>query len=450
MPPVAFDPTPTPAARSPVRLAVRAVGHKLRLMRAFDTFWPAVFRGGKLLARGRFREFAGKLFKELPAVRGDEPAPARDGPPLFLAGHLLTHGGYDHLLLAILTGLIDAGVNVHRDERLLFRKELIPPRYLPGRGRRRPDDPRLVVAPPHLLRRFALDRRTAVLTMWETDTLPRGAVARLNRCGLVVVPSRWGAECFRENGVTVPIEVVPLGYDSGVFWRQPEPLPQPPPRRGEGAFPPFPGREGGRGVRSMVVFGTAGALDQGGLRKNVQRVIDLFRRAFPSESDVRLRVKVTPTSPPVRTHDDPRVDVTQRPLSPAELAEWYRSLTAFVNGSFGEGFGLHLLEAMACGRPLISTTFGGAGEFFDSGVGYEAPYRLIEARNAIYSGKWADPDDAAIAAAMRRVHADRDEARRLGEFAARRAAAFTWAETVRKLAGVLRREGHLPGLAGAG
>jgi glycosyltransferase involved in cell wall biosynthesis len=168
-------------------------------------------------------------------------------------------------------------------------------------------------------------------------------------------------------------------------------------------------------------------------------VIDLFRTAFPAEPDVRLRVKITPASPPVQTNGDPRVEVIQRSLSSAELADWYRSLTVFVNGSFGEGFGLHLLEAMACGRPLVSTPFGGAGEFFDGTVGYEVPYRLVEARNAIYRGRWADPDDRAIIARMRQVYADRDAALRLGEVAAERAKGFTWDATSEKLIGLLRR-----------
>ena len=180
------------------------------------------------------------------------------------------------------------------------------------------------------------------------------------------------------------------------------------------------------------------------MRKNVQRVIDLFRAAFPGRADVRLKVKITPRSPMVDTHGDSRVEVVTASLSPAALAEWYRSLTCYVNASYGEGFGLHLLEAMGCGVPLISTTFSAVGEVFDSAVGYEVSYRLIEAKNAVYSGRWADPNHDELIARMREVYADRATAERLGVAAARRAPAFSWANSIRTLTAALAKHGYLP------
>jgi glycosyltransferase involved in cell wall biosynthesis len=430
---------------------------------ALGAFWPALVRGGKLLARGQVRRFAGKLFNETATIRDVDAAPVRSGPPLFLAGHILRPGGYDHVVFALLKGLLEAGVNVCRDSGAIMRFDSYPGAPQPGEAARIVNEPRLAATPPHLLHRFYPDRRTAAFTMWETDTLPASSVQALNRCGLVIVPSRWGAECFRSNGVTVPIEVVPLGHDPKIFT---SPLAggvgsaspgdanrgainSPPTRRLASLDVDLPRQGGGeknvsqRSVAPPTTFGTAGALDDGGLRKNVQRVIDLFRTAFPDESDVRLRVKITPASPPVNTHRDSRIDVVQRSLSSSELAEWYRSLTAYVNGSFGEGFGLHLLEAMACGRPLISTTFGGVGEFFDASVGYEIGYRFIEARNAIYSGRWADPKNEELIGAMQRVHGNRDETDRLGNLAAARAKLVTWEETARKLIDVLANYGFL-------
>ena len=179
---------------SHLRLAVRAIQRKLGLLTAYDTFWPAAARGGKMLLRGRVGEFTRKLFNELPDARDtDQQSTRRSGAPLFLAGHILGQGGYDHLVLNVLKGLTESGVNVCRDRRACFRKQLVPQDLRPSELRRRKHHPRLAIAPPHLLQRYKPDRGTAAFTMWETDTLPPDGVLQLNRCGLVIVPSAWGA-----------------------------------------------------------------------------------------------------------------------------------------------------------------------------------------------------------------------------------------------------------------
>ena len=355
------------------------------------------------------------------AVYGRPASIVRTGPPLHLAGNIHGHGGYDHLVLKTLIGLTDGGVHVFRDKRAFMDAVFVPPEYAPSERMYDWVGPRLAVVPPHCIRHFRPTPATAAWTMWETDRLPNGSVEHLNACGLLLIPSAWGVECFRANGVTVPMEVVPLGYDPDVFAP-----------RAVGSGP------------AVCTFGTAGALDAGGLRKNVQRVIDLFSQAFPGRTDVRLKVKITPRSPMVDTHGDPRVEVINTGLSPAALADWYKSLTCYVNASYGEGFGLHLLEAMGCGVPLISTTFSAVGEVFDSSVGYEVGYKLIEAKNKVYSGLWADPDNDQLIARMREVFADRAGAERFGALSAARAPAFSWAESIRKLTVALAKYGYLP------
>ena len=93
--------------------AARAIRQKFRLMSAFGALWPAALRGGKLLARGRFREFGRKLLNESGDVRRGQTATKRDGPLLFLAGPIQRVGGYDHVVLAVLRGLTESGSRAH-------------------------------------------------------------------------------------------------------------------------------------------------------------------------------------------------------------------------------------------------------------------------------------------------------------------------------------------------
>jgi glycosyltransferase involved in cell wall biosynthesis len=337
---------------------------------------------------------------------------------LMLAGDLRGITGWDHVTYAILRGLPSSGVTLTQHPLANIRPDLIPPMYLPPLRRHRPGTKMLAVSPPFIAHRFKPDQNTALFTMWETDKLTAADVKKLNACGLVIVPSQWQVDCFRDSGVTVPLAVAPLGFDQLVY-------------HDNGTFP------------TVCTFGTAGALVAGGVRKNAQKMIELFRQAFPTETDVRLRVKTSPSSQMVELFDDPRIDLVRAVLPHKQLADWYRSLTAYLNGSFGEGFGLHLIEAMACGRPLISANYSGLTAFFDPSVGYPLEHTLVPVSNEIYTGRWAMPSDESIVQRMREVYGNQAEAKRLGARSSDRARNFTWKASGRKLVAALQEHRFL-------
>jgi alpha-1,6-mannosyltransferase len=71
-----------------------------------------------------------------------------------------------------------------------------------------------------------------------------------------------------------------------------------------------------------------------------------------------------------------------------ELAEWLASADALVHAGTRETFGLVILEAMACGRPVVAARAGAIPEFVDPAVGMLAEpgsaARMAEAIAGLY------------------------------------------------------------------
>jgi glycosyltransferase involved in cell wall biosynthesis len=97
---------------------------------------------------------------------------------------------------------------------------------------------------------------------------------------------------------------------------------------------------------------------------------------------------------------------------------------ALVYPSLYEGFGLPVVEAMACGAPVLTSNVSSLPEV----TGGDAV--LVDPR-----------DTEAIAGGMRALLEDDALAARLRRAGPARAAAFTWEETARRTAEVLRRAG---------
>ncbi len=333
--------------------------------------------------------------------------------------------GYGQVAIAFASGLEAAGVNVK------IRATSLQERFgaIVSNDIRKhivcgpqPEPWELIIHPPNLVP--TKGKKTAMFTMNESTRLNPVSVHLLNQAEVVIVPSQFCANTFSASGVNVPIRVVQLGIDPAIFSRR--------------AFPD----------NSPFVFGTAGRMAGGGLRKDLDRIAETFLEAFtwPVENEARLKIKCHPDCP-VKDWRDPRIEITREHLSAEKLADWFASLHCFVSASKGEGFGLMQLQALACGRPLVSPDFGGVSEFFDWDCGLVMPYEL-ETAPLPYHGHWAGVKKEDLSISMKGAWAFRDHLQDIGKDCAARAGQFTWKRASEKLVAVLREFGALKSAQG--
>ena len=410
----------------PLRLSVQAARAKWRLVRSYRCLGPALGRACHDLARGRFRTLSRKLVGGLRDERAYLPpasllpAVAANPAPLpmsvSLAGELRGFSGYDRIVGALWKHLPECGVAVRPDARGCLRPEWPVPAVHPLTP---PPTLRLVVGAPPILARLGVDTASMVLTMWESGHWEPEWIRLLNIARAVVVPTAHQARVLAAHGLAAPAVVVPLGYDDSAYF--PAEL-----------WPTTP------------TLGAVAALGDGGVRKNVGQLVECFRAAFPLERGarefgaVRLRLKLTPGPEPIDTAGDPRIDIVRAYLTDAELAAWYGSLSALVNLSSGEGFCLPVLEAMACGRAVVSPLSGGLETLLDESVAFALPAEAARAAVGPYAGAWGRVPDCAVIDALRLAASDPATVRAKGRAAAVHARRFTWRRTAESLADVLR------------
>lgn len=112
------------------------------------------------------------------------------------------------------------------------------------------------------------------------------------------------------------------------------------------------------------------------------------------------------------------------------LATLYAAADLFVSTSWGEGFGLTLLESMACGTPVIATDCSSVTEVVGAGGVLIPPAGPIPAPAGQYQML---PDVPAFTAAIEHYYQSAGMRRDLRENAIKQAAKFSWDEAARRM-----------------
>ena len=116
-----------------------------------------------------------------------------------------------------------------------------------------------------------------------------------------------------------------------------------------------------------------------------------------------------------------------RGLSDQDLRLLYCAADLYVSPTMAEGFGLCLVESMACGTPVIATDFSSITEVVGAGGMLIPPDHYL---TNPYGNEWALVDEAAMTAAIERFLSHRRLRRELVEAALTQVAQFNWPQAV--------------------
>ena len=224
----------------------------------------------------------------------------------------------------------------------------------------------------------AVGRKVIFYTMMETQGLhPEFAKTCNISANEIWVPCKYYEKVFRECGVVKPIHVLPLGVNDKIYKPgAPEP---------DLLYESMPTAERisqlPSGFRFMSVFGWS-------YRKGTDVLCRSFLKEFDGNDDAYLviysrymgssaeqqkeyvREEIRGYYKECEKKNPARIFYCGDTIPINDLPGCYASADAFVFCSRGEGFGLPVIEAAACGIPVVSSYNTAMTEYLDEDVAY--------------------------------------------------------------------------------
>lgn len=207
----------------------------------------------------------------------------------------------------------------------------------------------LWIRPPHFVDDEAFNKNNVNVfyTMHEQETLTKKKQhwpELLNRCSAVITPTQWNKEVWINNGVTVPVYVVPAGVDPYLF-------------KGEKSYD----------FSILSIFEGLGHDSSRELwQENIRTYFKLFYGKYCTAVNYTLKswhiewhkyeafIQQLIQENEYDINSLPPIKIIDYDLSPPAMNNLYTRHWIFLKNSKGEGWCLPALEAMTCGTKVLS------------------------------------------------------------------------------------------------
>jgi glycosyltransferase involved in cell wall biosynthesis len=283
--------------------------------------------------------------------------------------------------------------------------------------------------PPHMFVPYR-GKKNILFSMWEGPKLPADMLPFFAGADAYIVPSRFCANVWGQADIIA--HVAPLGLHAAY-------------RSCDANRDRI--THGGRRLRFLFVGSNS-------RRKGWQLLAPAWAKAFSLDPTTRVELYVKTIGAPgqrdYRMWMDSReltaeeaeplsqvIIADRRDLDPQALLEVYRSADVFIFPTYGEGFGLPALEAMATGCLVVAPMVGGMTEFVSPHTAYVLQRsRTVVARyGEVFTTEVPTPDDLAETLKGIAKAWGSDELELIRHTGVAHARTFTWENT----AGVVRR-----------
>jgi glycosyltransferase involved in cell wall biosynthesis len=234
------------------------------------------------------------------------------------------------------------------------------------------------------------------LWVWEMETIPVGWQSAIDEADAIWVPSTYCADALgkvRAAGVSVVPHVVPVvlqgSWNSGSRQLR---------------------KEIGIGERRVILYSFDGASYLA--RKNPFALVRAFEASRLAEDNwcVVLKTKNLHDVPAAGTAleraaaSSPSVLLVNEEYTRDRARALLDLCDIYCSPHCAEGFGITIAEAMAAGKVVVATDYGGSKDFLDSSCGFPVGGTVLtlDTHHGHYNAgnRWMDVDEEALAAAL--------------------------------------------------